>query len=187
MKRNAGQPRSQSRFALPGFAAPSPPLHLCLKTDRLDKPMWIGNVIIYRNLAYVPVMHTLNIGGWYTGEPVTVVPVTVEDLTRAIAKVRRAGNPPVSALAVAMAADPVLRSTGAQTWGRLALYAVSYEIDWTEEGARLTISMRDDHGRFVDDPARERNFGPNVPVAEIAAAIVADWQARNAQAIAPPS
>ena len=44
--------------------------------------MWIGNVIIYRDLAYVPVMHTLGTGGWYTGEPVTVVPVTVDDLAR---------------------------------------------------------------------------------------------------------
>lgn len=149
--------------------------------------MWIANVIIYRNLAYVPVMHALSTGGWYTGEPVTVVPVTVEDLARAIAKVRRAGNPAISAMAVALAADPILRSTGAHSWARLALYAASYEIDWTQEGVRLTMSMLDDHGRFVDDPAREQRLPADVPVAAIAAAIATDWQARSAKPFAPPS
>lgn len=140
--------------------------------------MWMGNVIIYRNLTYVPVMHTLGTGGWYTGEPVTVVPVTVEDVTRAVEKARRAGNPPISATKVAISADPILRSTGAQTWGRLALYAASYEIDWDDDGVTLTMSRLDDHARFVDDPAKTRRLPPDTPVAALAEAIVADWHAR---------
>ncbi len=142
--------------------------------------MWIGNIIIYRDLAYVPVMHTLSTGGWYTGEPVLVVPVTPDELARAIAKARRAGNPPISARQMALAADPILRSTGAATWTRLALYAISYEIDWADDGVRLAISMRDDHGRFVPDPAKEQRFPAETSVEVLAAAIANDWQARNA-------
>ncbi len=151
--------------------------------------MWIGNVIIYRDLAYVPVMHTLGTGGWYTGEPVTVVPVTVDDLARAIAKALRAGNPPISARSVALAADPILRSTGAATWPRLAVYAASYEIDWGDDDVRLVISRLDAHARFVDDLAKQQHFAPvdsAVAVAAIAAAIVADWRTRSAKPVAPP-
>jgi hypothetical protein len=140
--------------------------------------MWMGNVIIYRSLAYVPIMHTLSVGGWYTGEPVTVVPVTVADVTRAIMKARRTGNPAISAAKVAISADPILRSTGAQTWGRLALYAASYEIDWADDTVVLKMSMLDDHARFVDDPTKTQRLPPDTPVAALAEAIVADWQAR---------
>jgi hypothetical protein len=144
--------------------------------------MWLGNVIIYRNLAYVPVMHSLSGGGWYTGEPVTVVPVTVEDLTRALEKVRRAGNPPVTPVQVALAADPILRSTGAQTWGRLALYAASYEISWSETEVHVAISMLDERGRFVPDPTKEQHWPPGTSVRDLAELMVADWQDRLAAA-----
>jgi hypothetical protein len=147
--------------------------------------MWIGNIIIYRNLAYVPVMHTLSTGGWYTGEPVTVVPVAVADLARAIAKTQRAGNPPIAARTVALSADPILRSTGAPTWGRLAIYAASYEIDWADKAVHLQMSQLDDHGRFVADPAKEQRYPNDVTTETVAAAIVADWQARNAKSVAP--
>ncbi|MGL4647831.1 MAG: hypothetical protein ACRC1H_00380, partial [Caldilineaceae bacterium] len=60
----------------------------------MSETLWLGNVIIYRNLAYVPTMQRLSSGGWYTGEPVTVLPVTVQDVARGIEKARRAGNPP---------------------------------------------------------------------------------------------
>lgn len=144
--------------------------------------MWIANVIIYRNLAYVPVMHLLGTGGWYTGEPVTVCPVEPAALARVLEKVRRLGNPPISAAQVAMAADPILRSTGAPTWGRMALHAVSYEISQGRDDLgdlRLAISRLDERGRFVDDPAKERHFPADAPLDALAAAIVADWAART--------
>lgn len=141
--------------------------------------MWMCNVIVYRGLAYVPVVHALSTGGWYTGEPVTVVPVTVEDVARALSRVRKVGNPPISAAKVAISADPILRSTGAPTWGRLALHAASYEIDWSEESALLRISRLDERGRFVDDPAKEKRYPADVASDELAAAIVQDWQSRQ--------
>jgi hypothetical protein len=146
--------------------------------------VWLGNVIIYRNLAYVPTMHTLGVGGggWYTGEPVTVVPVTVEDIARALAKARRAGNPPVTPLQVAVGADPILRSTGAQTWGRLAIYAASYEVTWGADDVKLVMSMLDERGRFAPDPAKLHHWPASVEILPLAEAIVADWNARMAAA-----
>lgn len=145
----------------------------------MSEQIWLGNVIIYRNLAYVPTLHRLSSGGWYTGEPVTVLPVTVEEIARGIERARRAGNPPVTPVQVALAADPVLRSTGAMTWGRLALYAASYEITWRADDVKLAISMLDERGRFVPDPAKEHHFTADSPVRPLAETIVADWQARN--------
>lgn len=140
--------------------------------------MWIGNVIIYRGLAYVPTMHVLGTGGWYTGEPVTVAPVEADELARVLEKTRRAGNPPISATKVALSADPILRSTGAVTWGRLALHAASYEIDWSENEVLLTMSMLDERGHFVPDPEKTRRLQPESTCSDLAALIVQDWQAR---------
>jgi len=146
----------------------------------MTSALWLGNVIIYRNLAYVPTMHSLGRNGWYTGEPVTVTPVTVEDIARAVSKARRAGNPPTTPAKVAISADPVLRSTGAPTWGRLALYAASYEITWGDEEVCLVMSRLDERGRFAPDPDKERRWPADVSVSEVCGAIVADWEARLA-------
>ncbi|MGL4651427.1 MAG: hypothetical protein ACRC1H_18625, partial [Caldilineaceae bacterium] len=94
------------------------------------------------------------------------------------------GNPPTTPAAVALSADPILRSTGAFTWGRLALYAVSYEITWRSDGVTLVMSKLDERGRFVPDPARERRWPIEVDGTALAEAIVADWQARLADASA---
>ena len=140
---------------------------------------WTASVVIHRNKAYVPMNARMESGVYLLEEPIIAADLTVDDLNDALQRIRELGNPVVHTPDIKTRRDPLLLATRARSWKQLAREGAAYGFDWTDKEVRLDMSKVDRQGRFVDDPDKTRRFPPDVPMREIAEAILQDWHSRS--------
>jgi hypothetical protein len=141
-----------------------------------------ASIIVYRGKAYVPTQAQIEgVGGHLDVEPIYVVGLTVEELTQVLEQVFVAGNPMVPVPTqeeMRRHSDVVPKAAGVRSWKALARDGAAYSIGWRDDGILLYMSMVDEKGRFVWDPAKTRRFPPDTGIRTLAEAILEDTRSR---------
>lgn len=139
-------------------------------------------IVVWNNRAYLPTLAIFESGIYVNTEPVYVVDLTIEDLTKAIQAVKDAGHEilpsPKTREEFLARKSPMLTATGARSWKKLTKKGINYSIDWTENQIRIDMSRLDKKGRWENDPNKVRIFPPDTLITEIIETILEDIKTR---------
>jgi hypothetical protein len=136
--------------------------------DELDRIINLVGIYIWQGKAYLPEHAQFESGRFVDIEPVYVVEISNTALVKAVRTVKDAGfgylPDPESNDEFRKRKDPILSNTGARSWKQLARTGASYSISWTKRDLRIDMSMLDNKGRWIFDPAKVILLLPDVPI-----------------------
>lgn len=147
-----------------------------------SKTLYVVGIYIWKGKAYVPIQDKYESGLYVDSEPVYVVALKHEEMTRAIQVVKDIGHRiipnPKSREEFIDRKDPILSATGARSWRKLAKEGAGYSIGWTAVHVRIDMSRLDRKGIWENDPDKKRILPPDTSIEEIVEIILEDVKTR---------
>ena len=145
-------------------------------------PMHVVGIYVWHGKAYLPTKARFESGIFVDVDPVHVIDIDANDLSKAIKAVKNTGHsylPDLKTREEFLARrDSMLAVSGARNWKQLARTGACYTIEWTEKQVRIDMSRLDKKGRWEYDLTKTQILPPDTPVEQIVEIILEDIKMR---------